>query len=244
MLARCGAGFRAAVWVARHWQRFKVLQLLMASAFSRWNCQLAMAPYTCISCTHGAVLNFFASRSAVFSNTLHEVHVRQPSPPESPWKLVWYHDETTPGNILALDPTRKSTAIYWSFAELGFEALSKECFWMLGGILRYAHACEISGGMSCVFASHSRSFFGPEHNVATSGFTVHTHQGSVVIFARLGTVVADEAALKAAWSLKGASGLRPCAICSNVVGFRCEFDLDSGSALVDIACANHRNLKL
>ena len=74
-----------------------------------------------------AILNFFASKSAVFSNTLHEAHVRQPSSPESPWKLVWYHDETTPGNILALDPTRKSTAIYWSFAELGFESLSKEC---------------------------------------------------------------------------------------------------------------------
>jgi hypothetical protein len=186
----------------------------------------------------GAVLNYLASESSVFADTLYEAHAARPSSPESPWGLIWYYDDSTPGNILALDQTRKAAAIYWSLAELGFEALSKECFWMLGGIIRYANCCEVVGGMSCVFASCLKSFFGGEHNLASSGFTINTYRGTIVLFAKLRTTVADEAALKSIWSLKGASGLRPCALCSNAVGNRAEFDLDDDSPLVAISCAS------
>ena len=93
---------------------------------------------------------------------------------------------------------------------------------MLGGILRRENLEAIEGGMANVFSKHLLTFFAGPHTFDKSGITVHTPHGVVIIFAKLGTVIADEAALKSMWSCKGSAGHRPCLLCSNVVSKRSE----------------------
>ena len=69
-----------------------------------------------------AALDKSANMRALFQDRL----AVQPCSLERPWSIILYSDEVTPGNPLAVDNKRKLQCIYWSFAELGFVALSHE----------------------------------------------------------------------------------------------------------------------
>ena len=57
--------------------------------------------------------------------------------------------------------------------------------------------------------------------MATGGISLLLHDGSVlIIFIEFGMMLADEAALHSAYQFKGASGLKNCALCSNVFNWR------------------------
>ena len=185
-----------------------------------------------------AMLSFLVNESPALADVLFEAHTKRASSPQCPWHLVWYEDESTPGNILSLDTALKSALIYWSFRELGFEALSQKCCWFLGGLLRTSKVGKVEGGMTCIFGKHLATFFGEEHNLARTGFTVHAADGRVAtIFAVLGTTVGDEAALKQLWAVKGAAGMRPCILCRNLISERAGLDLGPGNRLVDTTCS-------
>ena len=197
------------------------------------------------SCCHPpAVLNWLACKSEKFGKLLRDTQRKHPCSQLNPWKLVWYCDESTPGCLLSMDLTRKSVAIYWSFSEFGYEALSKEACWMLGGILRCRTLSKVDGKMSCVFAKHLRSFFDGPHGLATAGWTIRTSMENFVVFGRLDTTIADESALRAIWSVKGSSGLKPCMLCRNVVSNRANFDLRGVDSIVDTSCDDYSKLDL
>ncbi len=63
-------------------------------------------------------------------------------------------------------------------------------------------------------------------------------QFSVLIWAKLGTILADEAALKAFWGVKGAAGNKPCLCCGNVVSARSGLAESSGGVLVPHTCTD------
>ena len=69
-----------------------------------------------------AALDKSANMRALFQDRL-AVH---PCSLERPWSIILYSDGVTPGNVLASTNNRKLECIYWSFAELGFVALSHE----------------------------------------------------------------------------------------------------------------------
>ena len=54
---------------------------------------------------------------------------------------------------------------------------------------------------------------GNVHNFLEPGLLM----GNDRLRARFHACIADEAALKASWSVKGASGTRPCILCRNIV---------------------------
>ena len=85
-------------------------------------------------------------------------------------------------------------------------------------------------------------FFAGPHTFDNSGITIHTPHGVIILFAKLGTVIADEAALKSMWSCKGSAGHRPCLLCSNVVSKRSELESLSG-AFVDISCVDFKKFR-
>jgi hypothetical protein len=147
-----------------------------------------------------------------------------------------YQDEATPGNLLRPDNKRKTQVWYWSFAELGHGLLSKASAWVVAGVLRSTVVSQVKGGLSSAFRALMRLFFGNPHNFATSGITLPCNPG-VLVFARLGACLADEAAIKHTWSVKGASGSKPCMLCKNVVEARTGVaSLDPTGYLVDIGC--------
>ena len=71
----------------------------------------------------------------------------------------------------------------------------------------------------------AETFFGGDLNFRTTGMIVPSSGESYILFATSGTVFGDELGLKEMWSLKGASGLKPCLFCSNVISIRSDWAL-------------------
>ena len=75
--------------------------------------------------------------------------------------------------------------------------------------------------------------------------TCHTSEGAITVAANLKVVLADGAALKGIWSSKGASGMKPCLLCANVLMAR-RADLEDDD-FITIECVDtkwfvlHRN---
>ena len=84
--------------------------------------------------------------------------------------------------------------------------------------------------------------------MATTGISLILHDGSVLtIFIEFGMLVADEAALHAAYQFKGASGLKNCALCSNVFNWRSARDAvaaDTSGIARYHTCCEVRDLRL
>lgn len=138
--------------------------------------------------------------------------------------------------MAATCPARKLQAFYWSFAEFGPDRLSKEHFWLVGGVLRSSLAASVAGGMSCVFKYFLKQFFRTTWNFETTGVSVPlSGGGSAVIVAKLSTIVADESALKSLWASKGASGLKPCMLCKNVLKARTGLTEVADDYFVDVS---------
>ena len=64
-----------------------------------------------------AMLYAAGLKGNAFAELLRRTVSRFPCSPTSPWKLVIYIDEVTPGNQLAYAHERKTWAWYWSFLE-------------------------------------------------------------------------------------------------------------------------------
>ena len=64
--------------------------------------------------------------SSSLSDLIRRVHARSPSSPGTPWRLVFYGDEITPGNQLAYRNERKMWGFYWTLLEFGAAVLSGE----------------------------------------------------------------------------------------------------------------------
>ena len=140
----------------------------------------------------------------------------------SPWSVVFYCDEVTPGNPLKALNTRKLWVIYWSFLQLG-EALCDEEVWFLLSVVKTSTVREVAGGWSHIFNRCTKTFY--EDYDCRQGLVFKYESGeSLCLICVLLILVADEAGLKAVWSCTGASGLKPCMICLNLL---------QGSAVVD-----------
>ena len=149
------------------------------------------------------------SETPYFSEVLFNRLQRYPLP----WTAVVYHDEVTPGNALRPANNRKFHAFYISFLELGLN-LREETSWLPVAMLRSLIVNQVIGGLSSVVASLLKeSFNGP------GGFRCELNLmgRQCLMTAVFGRFLFDEAALKSTFNSKGASGLRPCMFCKNVL---------------------------
>ena len=162
---------------------------------------------------------------------------RRPSNPVSPWRLVCYFDELTPGQALRPDNKRKTMAVYASFAELGPQLLCRSEFWFTIAVARTDIIRQVEGGWSRMLRDLLRTSLLGEASLP-SGVVLHIGEPTL-FFARLSNIIADEAALKAALDCKGSSGLRCCPGCRNVMlrGSDLASRCPSGY-LVEITCSD------
>lgn len=95
--------------------------------------------------------------------------------------------------------------------------ISKES-WFVVLLVRTTVVKHIPGDFSAVVKSLINVFFDPRgHDFSKSGISLRIHEGDLVrIFASLGVVLADEAALHCCYACKGSSGLKPCMLCTNI----------------------------
>jgi len=164
-----------------------------------------------------------------------------PPSPGRPWRFLLYLDEITPGNPLRPDNQRKIVAFYCSFLELG-PFLRLEEAWLTIGVLRSTVVKTIAAGLSGVVRQLLRRLLLGTKSMITCGIPLPL-QTPAILFARFHRLIADEAACKAIWGVKGAAGVCPCMDCKNVVAIAkdgqpslCEFD--PTGYLVDITCSD------
>ncbi len=142
-------------------------------------------------------------------------HVRRqlmlhPSSPKQRWNICIYSDGITPGNVKKHDNKRKTDAIYWSFLELGPKSLSSEYHWMILTAARTDRVNELNGKFSALMKEMTLLFFSGQSDISRCGLII---PGAGVFFAKVGVHIADEAALKSALMMMGASGLQFCMVC-------------------------------
>jgi len=162
-----------------------------------------------------------------------------------PWRLIFYVDEASPGNLLSVDNTRKVHAFYWSIAEFGRELLSKEHLWFLGGVIRSNIASEIAGGLSCIFKSLLKTSFFGVFNISAGVYLKLAPTVGRMLVAELGIVISDESALKSLWVSKGAAGMKPCFLCKNIVSIHSDLErLAAGGYIQSIKCKDFSKFDL
>ena len=185
-----------------------------------------------------AFLNLLASCSPGFANTLTQLLGQNRRTFDHPWHIIFYADEAAPGKLPKVDNARKRILMYWSFEELVQELLSRESNWFLAGCIKSKVCSQVPGGLSCIFNQLAQVYFSDTFNFELTGATIHTSTaGALTCFAKLGTVIGDEAALKQLWSANSAMAIKPCMLCKNVVGSRSGVTgLGDEGYLVDISC--------
>ena len=119
-----------------------------------------------------------------------------------------YADEITPGNPLKANNMRKLWGVYFSVVEFGSSCLSSEYGWHTLLCLRSHSVKEMS--LTTIVHYLLQVFSRFEMGITLPGV-------SDLVCSKVKFIIADEAALKSIYEFKGASGLLPCPLCSNVV---------------------------
>ena len=160
--------------------------------------------------TPQAVLSHFVKESPAFKEVMQLKLRCHPLP----WRLCAYHDEITAGNVLRPDNKRKICAIYISFLEFGSHLLRNELLWLPIAIVKHDVAANSVGSLSGVLLQVFKVCFGRTR--LDEGVMLQLARPTMFLF-RGSNLLADEAALKATWSVKGASGIKPCMLCKSVL---------------------------
>jgi hypothetical protein len=202
----------------------------------------AMTPYgtliaqLCVDGVNIEVVNPFAyvhylcSRSRPIFDALSTRMCRQ---------IVIYLDEVRPGNPLRADKCRQAQCIYWVFADLPDKVLTSASGWFLGAVIKSTTVDSIPGKVTGFMGAFMKYFFDDSGHSWSRGVVLQNGNDTAVLTAEFGGFLADEKALKEIYCLKGASGIRPCPWCCNVVNFI----EDLPDTLVGIGCADRARLR-
>ena len=145
-------------------------------------------------------------------------------------RMVLYSDAVTPGDSFG-HMSRKFTAVYFTFLELGPEAMSRDECWFVAAVVRESVLQNSAAGVSQLYRRVLERFFGRSHgrHDLREGVTLDFQDGgeAVLLHGTLGVVLGDELGLKEAIHCKGHAGTHPCVCCFNVLKMgdsRCSAD--------------------
>ena len=164
-------------------------------------------------CDLALLINFCCKRSTLLTKAFEEVCGEF----GRVLHMIFYCDEFTPGNVLAPDTSRKSWGFYVSFREFGPARLCHQEFWFAIGVLRTGIENQVVGGLSNIIRLLMRMCFTEPVNIRDPGIVVALGGRMEYIRIEFGQILADTDALRAALSLKGANGIKPCMCCGNCV---------------------------
>lgn len=130
--------------------------------------------------------------------------------------LLLYNDGIIPGNVLSPDPARKSTVFYISFAEFG-NHLQSENLWCPIAVIRDSILHSIPNGLAGFFRQLMKSLLPPASSLLQGGEPMNIAGEAWLLKIKKFEFFADEKAIKDSFLHKGASGLRCCFKCKNVL---------------------------
>jgi hypothetical protein len=151
--------------------------------------------------------------------------------PEEPLNMILYLDGITPGNVLRPDNKRKIWAFYATFREIGPAHVCHEECWLPVAVLRTTVEHGLDGKLTSACAALAKHLL----SIGRAGLWLKLATPAVV-FWKFGNLLADEEGLNRFYGSKGASGIRPCFLCRNVVSFNC--GVADGNEFIDCACTD------
>lgn len=175
-----------------------------------------------VACPFSTFCHFVNQSTTAGENSfrafLRQKLAEQPPTVEHPWNVILYSDEVTPGNVLAPINNRRFHIIYWTFMELGANALSREESWFPLLIEFSSTVNQLHAGLSQVFKECIKQFFQPGGlNMSTSGLLIEFPDGvDVRIWAVLGGILQDGGAHKYVWHIRGDGASKLCMLCRNL----------------------------
>ena len=143
--------------------------------------------------------------------------------------LVFYMDETRPGNILRPDMARAMHGLFWGIADLPDWYRAKRVFWIPFAHVPSREMKRIRGGPSAVYLKVCEVFWPIPiglHHFERTGVEA---RGRTIKFA-YGFMIVDEKCEKEVSGVKGAAGVKCCLSCLNCV--RTQKEITPGSGLV------------
>ena len=84
-----------------------------------------------------AMLNHLAKTQA-FSDILKNRMSKCKPTFQQPWRLIYFADEASSGNLLRRDPAKKAWCIYFNWVEMGNDFMMLDHTWIFGGVIHYS----------------------------------------------------------------------------------------------------------
>ena len=150
-----------------------------------------------------------------FATFLEEVHSNNPSGYNTPWHCVLYADEIHPGNQLA-GSSRKSWALYFSFAEFG-PMLSNSEAWFTIFVMRSDLVGKLAANIGQIYRLVLEHMFDNKQAHPHAGVLLHRGAARMKLFWTMGFFIQDGSAQKFTFSNKQDSGSRICMACKNII---------------------------
>lgn len=157
--------------------------------------------------------------------------------------IIFYFDETQPGNILRPDKARSFMAVYWTFRELPEYLRHRIIGWFPFGFMKESNMAKLPGGASNLAARVLRIFFSSNGFSFETGCRCIVDGNDVYITATFAGFLCDEKGLKQVLDVKGASGHKPCCYCKNLCGRKAAIP-ENHDYFVGLDCCSHYKLDL
>ena len=133
----------------------------------------------------------------------------QPSSRSSPWRLLIGWDEFVPGNKQALQNSRKTMVLSFSFLELA-NNLHQDAAWITPLAIRASVVRNVRGGWSAVLRAFLRLLLMGPLGLHGAGYPISVFGQLRLLFARVQILISDGDGLRQALQWLGASALKPC----------------------------------
>lgn len=151
-----------------------------------------------------------------------------------------YMDEMKPGNVLRPDPGRSIACFYWTFLNLPPWYHCRQDGWFFFACFPTKLVGKLQGGFTFLFAKMLEVFYTNDPWNFGCGIPCSCANGTFVLKAPFKLLLCDEKAMSAMWSLRGASGTKPCVKCQNVVGHMTAEQVEEANVgwIVHYSCAD------
>lgn len=127
-------------------------------------------------------------------------------------ELLLFWDEAVPGNVLSPDLQRKSALTYVTFAD--FPATFLDTSWLTLSLIRTQDLQNIPQG----YAKSMTSILKQIQEDTKDGFVIEIDQEPHLLFLRCISFMSDADGIRLCTGCKGASGMKCCFQCTNVLG--------------------------
>ena len=154
-------------------------------------------------------------------------------------RICVYMDEITPGNVLRPDHGRSVVMWYWTLLDLPDWFTGRNDGWFYFAAFPVKQIGDIQDGYSYLFGRMMEIFLEQEGPLNfTTGFPCNSSRGMFLCKGKLEALLSDEKSITALWSLRGASGTKPCCFYQNVVGHMAPDKVEDHAWLVHYSCSS------